>query len=80
MMLFCFSPLLYGLHIEEQFKILNRYEYNTKDYQVTPKSPWNYAIRLSNEDFVVEERGINEKYHPFSIDGAPSRIHAKVWC
>ena len=78
--MFFSSPLLYGLHIKENFGILNNYTFESKDYQVTPNSPWNYAIKLSNEDFIVDERGINEKYHPFSCDGAPVRIHAKVQC
>ena len=73
-----FSPLLYSLHIQEDFKTLRKYAFNSKDYAVTPGSPWNYAIKLNNEDFVVVENGITKGVPPFSNDGAPVLIRAKV--
>ena len=31
---FQFRPLLYGLELEEDFKVLRTYEFQSKDYQV----------------------------------------------
>ena len=76
------SPLLYGLHIQEDFKTLRSYAFSSKDYQVTPGSPWNYAIKLSEDaidkDLVAVEKGIKKGVSPFSTDGAPVVIKAKV--
>ena len=38
-------PLLYGLSIKENSKFCKSYQFDSKDYQVTPGSLWNYAIR-----------------------------------
>ncbi|WP_156416076.1 hypothetical protein [Nitrosopumilus sp. Nsub] len=77
-----YRPLLYGLHIQEDFKTLRSYAFNSKDYQVTPGSPWNYAIKLSEDDvdkdLVVVETGIKKGVSPFSTNGAPVMIKAKV--
>jgi len=68
---------LYSLHIKEDFKTLHEYAFKSRDYAVTPGSPWNYAIKLNNEDFVVVEKGITKGVPPFSNDGAPVQIKAK---
>lgn len=70
---------MYSLHIKEDFKTLHEYAFKSKDYAVTPGSPWNYAIKLNKEDFVVVEKGITKGVPPFSNDGAPVQIRAKVW-
>ena len=70
---------MYSLHIKEDFKTLHEYAFKSKDYAVTPGSPWNYAIKLNKEDFVVVEKGITKGVPPFSNDGAPVQIKAKVW-
>ena len=80
----CFScrPLLYGLSIKEQFSVLRSYNFSSKDYQITPGSPWNYAIHLStnpeNSDMVVNVDGFKPPNPPFSQQGAPVSIQAKV--
>lgn len=75
-------PLLYGLHIEENFKVLHSYAFESKDYQVTPESPWNYALVLHDDskpddDLKFVSNGLHSSY-PFSPDGAPSYIEAMV--
>ena len=76
------SPLLYGLQIGEQFKTLRSYQFESKDYQVTPTSPWNYALQVSEDtidtDLQVVINGIKKGVPPFSKEGAPVMIKAKV--
>ena len=77
-----YRPLLYGLQIEEDFKVLRSYAFESKDYQVTPGTPWNYALVLHDdheptEDLKFVSEGLNSTY-PFSPDGAPSYIEAMV--
>lgn len=51
-------------------------------------TPWNYAIQLSNDskpedDLTFFNKGLGgstESLYPFSLDGAPSEIRAKVNC
>ena len=76
-------PLLYGLHMDEAFKVLNSYEFDSKDYQVTSNSPWNYALHLpsdkeANTSLSVVVRGMQKDLHPFSFEGTPVMINAKV--
>lgn len=90
---------MYGLEIKEEFKELRSYAYQSKDYQVnndqqvlnkqllylqiTPGSPWNYAIHLTDDnnpssDLKFQYVGWKEGVIPFSNDGAPSKIQATV--
>jgi hypothetical protein len=75
-------PLLYGLSIVENFTALRSYEFESKDYQVTPSSPWNYAIHLSSDpeksDMAITVGGLKPTHPPFSQEGAPVKIQAKV--
>jgi len=83
-MFFAFRPLLYGLHIDEEFKILRNYSFNSKDYQVMPGSPWNYVLLLHNDskpedDLKFVSTGLKpDTKYPFSLDGAPCYINAMV--
>ena len=76
-------PLLYGLSITENFTALRSYEFESKDYQITPSSPWNYAIHLSSDpeksDMSVTVDGLKPPLPPFSQQGAPVKIQAKVY-
>lgn len=63
--MYFYRPLLYGMEIQEEFKVLRSYEFDSKDYEVstslctthslcpTPKvsasSPWNYAICIKDD-------------------------------
>ena len=72
-------PLLYGLSIKENFKVLHSYQFESKDYQITPGSLWNYAIRPYPEnDMEVIIDGLKPSLPPFSQQGAPIKIQAKV--
>ena len=76
-------PLLYGLEIVEDFKVLNSYAFESRDYQVTPGSPWNYALRLQNDsqpekDLTFASKGLELGVPPFSLKGAPGMIMAQV--
>ena len=72
-------PLLYGLSIKENFKVLHSYQFESKDYQITPGSLWNYAIHPYPEnDMEVIVDGLKPSLPPFSQQGAPIKIQAKV--
>ena len=81
MSLYC-RPLLYGLSMVQNFTVVKSYEFESNDYWVTPNSPWNYALRLSsnpeNSDMDVTIDGIRSGLPPFSQEGAPVKIVARV--
>ena len=52
------GPLLFGLHIEEEFRFL-RGEAPRGDCEVHPKSPWNYALLPEISQFAVEEHPVS---------------------
>ena len=79
---FC-RALLYGLEIKEDFKVLNSYAFESKDYQITPGSSWNYALKLTDDtspesDLQFVSTGMEIGVPPFSLKGAPTGIMAKV--
>ena len=73
---------MYGLSIVENFTVLRSYEFESKDYQITPGSPWRSAIHLSSDpeksDMAVTVGGLKPTLPPFSQQGAPIKIQAKV--
>ena len=79
----CSSPLLYGLDIVENFTALREYAFQSKDYQVTPASPWNYAVKIQDDSAVDKDlsfvhTGLMKGVPPFSKKGAPVKIVAQV--
>ena len=69
--------------MDEQFKELNSYAFESKDYQVTAGSPWNYALYLPSDEEVEQDlqvvvRGMQKGVPPFSYKGTPVMINAKV--
>ena len=80
-----FSPLLYGLEIGEKYTVLHSYAFESKDYQITNTTPWNYALKLDDDEHPEQDlefmyRGLQSNQPPFSIAGSPSMIKAKVPC
>jgi hypothetical protein len=78
-----YGPLLFGLAMKENFKVLESYKFQSKDYQITTGTPWNYALRLSNDsqpeqDLKVFSSGLEIGVPPFSLRGAPIAISAAV--
>jgi hypothetical protein len=76
-----YGPLLFGLAMKENFKVLESYKFQSKDYQITTGTPWNYALRLSNDsqpeqDLKVFSSGLEIGVPPFSLRGAPIAISA----
>lgn len=74
---------LYSLEIAEDFKVLHSYAFESRDYQVTPGSPWNYALKLQNDsqpdkDLTFASKGLELGVPPFSLKGAPGMIVAQV--
>ena len=67
------GPLLFGLRIGEEWKKVAREE-PFADYEVYPRTPWNYALDLS-QDFEVEK--LNTYSEPFNPDNPPIIIHTK---
>lgn len=69
--------------MKENFRILNSYKFQSKDYQITTDSIWNYALRLSNDDKPDQDlrvvlSGLEIGVPPFSLRGAPTMIVAQV--
>ena len=63
--------------------MLERYSFESRDYQVTPESPWNYALRLRDDshpqqDLTFVSSGLELGVPPFSLKGAPGKIMAQV--
>lgn len=71
------GPLVYSLKIDAEWKKL-RGKDPYADWEVYPKSPWNYALQIDREhperSITFEERPVGDR--PFSQDGAP--VVAKV--
>jgi hypothetical protein len=71
------GPLVYSLKIDTEWKKL-RGNGPYADWEVFPKSPWNYALAIDREhperSITFEERPAGDR--PFSQDGAP--VVAKV--
>lgn len=68
------GPLVYALPIDAEWKKLrDRPNLPFDDWEVYPKSPWNYALQLDREhpeqSIVFEERTVGRS--PFSLKGAP---------
>jgi hypothetical protein len=76
------GPLVYSLRLDEDWtEIASGMKYPAvapaKDWQVTPKSPWNYGLAVTPEtvaSLVVSEKPIGD--FPFSPLGAPIEIAA----
>lgn len=67
----------------EKYKVLNTYAFKSKDYEVTAKYPWKYALSLRSDESADQElevitRGMQKGRHPFSYEGSPVMIMAKV--
>ncbi|XP_065186897.1 uncharacterized protein LOC135817607 [Sycon ciliatum] len=43
------GALLYGMTMIEDYTVLRQYQFESKDYQVTGKSAWNYALHLASD-------------------------------
>lgn len=72
------GPLVYALKIEEEWKQV-RGEPPHADWQVYPKGPWNYALKI---DRAHPEKSCRVIFHslgtvPFSPEGAPVSMSVK---
>lgn len=71
------GPLLFGLAIDEEWRCIGG-QAPHQDWEVHPRSPWNYALVLPGDDpaagFRFEDRAAGEQ--PFSPSGAPIVAHA----
>jgi hypothetical protein len=77
------GPLVYALPIDTEWKRLrDRPNLPFDDWEVYPKSPWNYALQLDRahpeQSVVFEEKTVGKSPlrptavgHPFSLKGAP---------
>jgi len=72
------GPLVYALKVEEEWRHI-RGELPHADWEVHPKSPWNYALEV---DPTHPEASCRVEDHPlgvtpFSPEGAPVSIHVQ---
>ncbi|MEJ7608312.1 MAG: beta-L-arabinofuranosidase domain-containing protein [Bryobacteraceae bacterium] len=69
------GPLVYALRVGEEWRKLKDYG-PVADYEVHPKTPWNYALQIDLKDPArsaqVSETPIGD--YPFSAEGAPVRM------
>jgi uncharacterized protein len=68
------GPLVYALPIETEWKKLrDRPNLPFDDWEVYPKSPWNYALQIDRDhperSVLFEEKALGKS--PFSLGGAP---------
>ncbi|MBT3274801.1 MAG: hypothetical protein HN368_16715, partial [Spirochaetales bacterium] len=74
------GPLSYSVKIEELWE---RWEGSEQwpQWEVLPKSPWNYALVLDpenpSEDILVIEKGISSD-QPWDVDSAPIELRVKA--
>jgi hypothetical protein len=74
------GPLVYALPIQAEWKKLrDRPNLPFDDWEVYPKSPWNYALQIDRgqpeRSVVFEEKAVGES--PFSPAGAPMIARVK---
>ncbi len=73
------GPLLFGLQIEEEWKLLKG-EMPHADWEVYPKTPWNYGLNIQPEQlenaFDVIQKPMSEC--PFSPQGAPIELRVNA--
>jgi uncharacterized protein len=67
------GPLVYALPIEEQW-ICTQERERFHDWEIYPKSPWQYAL-LNQTDFKVKRDEVS--YQPFSPDSSPVQLVTK---
>ena len=70
------GPLLFALPIETEWKtVIDREGLPFDDYEVLPRSPWNYALQLDTEhpekSITFEDRPMPETGTPFRQDAPP---------
>jgi hypothetical protein len=74
------GPLAYALPIDAEWKkTRDRENLRFDDWEVYPKSPWNYAVQIDRKhparSVALEDSPLGP--HPFSTKGAP--VIAKIW-
>ena len=77
------GPLVYSLKMDENWKKINNYIYDDKDfseYEVLPKNAWNYGLILDSinpkKSFEVVRKVMPE--NPFSLDNTPIQLKVKA--
>ena len=73
------GPLLYALWIPHNTTVLAHYAYESDDLQMLPTSPWQYGIRLSNDNDPTADLTFsttNDMTNPFAEESCPLTISA----
>ena len=73
------GPLVYSLKIDEDWKIDSKDMRSTSDfpaYELFAKSPWNYALCVTNNNLQQQIKVVNKTYsdNPWSIENAPIEL------
>jgi Uncharacterized protein conserved in bacteria len=73
------GPLVYSLKIEEDWKVDTKDNRSTPDYpayELFAKSPWNYALCVSNDNLQQQIKVVNRAYsdNPWNLENAPVEL------
>jgi hypothetical protein len=73
------GPLVYSLKIRENWHEIKSFG-PSKDWEVYPSSPWNYALVLDKNNPAASVKVIEKPMgaQPFSWDGAPVELTARA--
>ena len=74
------GPLVYSLKIDEDWKIDSKDTRSTSDfpaYELFAKSPWNYALCVTNNNLQQQIKVVNNTFsdNPWSIENAPIELN-----
>jgi hypothetical protein len=75
------GPLVYALHIQEDWRHVKKADEYGDYYEVHPQSPWNYAlvesaIKAPAKGFRLVRREIADDF-PWSLTGAPLELRTQ---
>ncbi|CAF0937593.1 unnamed protein product [Rotaria sordida] len=78
-----YGPLSFSLDIDEQWNRIGG-QYDWPQYEVLPKSHWNYGLILTNNDdhdFIIQRRKkTNDYLNPFTRTNVPLQLEVRARC
>jgi hypothetical protein len=65
------GPLAFSLKIDEEWRKIHDYPGGFDEYELEPKSPWNYAVQIDRDNPRVDVQTRDVPAVPFDTDSAP---------